>query len=164
MSGGSRWVTECPEYRGFWPETSWEYPFSLPHELSCKLLVFSGKQAHGEATTLHRGQLRQNCHGPTRVPPCAGILARAVSFWPGWLCQDNVGQNSVRYISFVFLHFFFLLKTEFPSMCCLLPTVNNGKTDVLMFDFCKLWRSEPPHYVHEMIPFPVAIHCPLVWC
>lgn len=61
----------------------------------CQLLVFSGKHANGLAATLHRSQLWQDWDNPAWIPACPGILAWAVTVWPGWLCDHRLGQNSV---------------------------------------------------------------------
>lgn len=103
---GSKWVTKWIKHWEFCRDLTLHH--SNPHspfssKCSCKLLVFGGKYAWGEARTLHWGKLWQNSNNSTRVSPRTGILAWAVACWPGWLCQDNLGQNSVRYISFVFL-------------------------------------------------------------
>lgn len=65
----------------------------------CQLLVLSGKQANGLAATLHWSQLRQDWDNSAWIPARPGILAWAVSVWPGWLCQHHLGQDSVRSVA-----------------------------------------------------------------
>ena len=68
-----------------------------------QVLVLCGELACWEAGAVHRGKLWQNSNSSTRVPPCPGILAWAVSFWPRWLCHYSLGQDSIRYVSLIYL-------------------------------------------------------------